>query len=171
MKRKLLALIVFVVAGMICIPLAAFAELPAEAIIQNAKSMWQPIRETQPHVTAVEFQKIRESDEKIVLIDVRTKDEYEAAHLPGAINIERGCLEFKAPAIVDPEAKIYVYCRSGARGALACDTLQKIGYKNVTNIYDGFKGWVVAGFPVYDTSGEYIMCPEGFEKKDPHCVD
>jgi hypothetical protein len=42
----------------------------------------------------------------------------------------------------------------------------EIGYTNVTNIYDSFKGWVIEGYPVYNQHGEFTMTPEGFEKRE-----
>ena len=170
MKTRTLILILFI--GMICVPLSAIAEQAVAVVMikQNAENMWKPIKETQPHITASEFKQIRESGESIVLLDVRTKEEYTAGHLPGATNIPRGLLEFKAPKMLhDPNVKIYTYCRSGARGALACDCLKKLGYKNVTNIYDGFIGWVLDGYKLYGPCGEFSMGPDGFEKKDPYC--
>ena len=70
--------------------------------------------------------------------------------------------------IKDTDAKIYVYCRTGARSAFATQRLIEMGYKNATNISDAFKGWVVAGYPVYNRHGEFVLAPQGFEKDDPY---
>ena len=113
-----------------------------------------------------------DSGVKFVLVDVRTKDEYNAAHLPGAIHINRGLVEWVVPKkIEDTDTKIYVYCRTGARSAFVTQRLIEMGYTNVTNIYDAFQGWVVAGYPVYNKHGEFILTSEGFEKKEPHSVE
>ncbi|MDO9514807.1 MAG: rhodanese-like domain-containing protein [Syntrophales bacterium] len=62
--------------------------------------------------------------EKAIILDVREPGEFAAGHLPGAINVPRGLLEFKvAKAIPDLNAKIYVYCASGGRAALATKVL------------------------------------------------
>lgn len=162
----LFALMVFV------IPLSAIAGPSIEQVKQNVEKLWKPIKESQPHVTAVEFKKIMDSGEKLVLVDVRTDDEYIAAHLPGAIHINRGLIEWVMPKTVqDTDSKIYVYCRTGARSAFVTQRLIEMGYTNVTNIYDAFKGWVVAGYPVYNRHGEFTLKPEAFEKKDPYIVE
>jgi rhodanese-related sulfurtransferase len=118
-------------------------------------------------ITAVEFKKIKDSGEEFILLDVREKEEYNAAHLPGAINISLGLLEKEAPdKIQNTDTRIYVYCLVGIRSAHAAEKLTEMGYTDVTNISDSFKGWVEAGYPVYNQLGEFVMTPHGFEKKE-----
>jgi rhodanese-related sulfurtransferase len=148
-------------------PPAVFAGLSVEQVQKNVENLWQPLMQSLPKVTAVEFKKIMDKGDSFVLLDVRREAEYEAAHLPGAINITRGVLEFETPKkIVDSETKIYVYCRTGARASFAVKRLNEMGYPNVVNISDSFKGWVEAGYPVYNRHGEFILTPGGFEKKE-----
>ena len=166
MKKRALLISVLILFAM-SISTTVMAGTTIDQVKQNVVKLWKPVKESQPHVTAVEFKKIMDSGEKFILLDVRTEAEYEAAHLPGAINISRGLLEFKVTKeITDPDAKIYLYCRTGARSALATQRLIDIGYKNATNIYDAFKGWVVAGYPVYNRHGEFTLVSGGFEKKE-----
>ena len=64
-------------------------------------------------------QAIRDAD---VLVDVRETDEFAAGHLPGAVHISRGMLEFKfsgAPALQPRDIKIVLYCKTSGRAALA----------------------------------------------------
>jgi len=170
MKEKKIILSAFIFSLMLfVVPLFAIAGPSIEQVKQNVEKLWKPIKESQPHVTAVEFRKILDSGENLILVDVRTTDEFNAAHLPGAININRGLVEWVVPKkIQNTNAKIYVYCRTGARSAFVTQRLIEMGYTDVTNIYDAFKGWVVAGYPVYNRHGEFILKPEGFEKKDPY---
>lgn len=150
-------------------PLSAAAATTIEQIRQNVVNLWKPLKQNQPHVNAVEFKTIMDSGQKFVLLDVRTEKEYNAAHLPGAIHINRGLIEWIVPnRIQDPDARIYLYCRTGARSAFATRRLLEMGYTNVTNISDAFRGWVVAGYPVYNRHGEFSLRPEAFEKKDPY---
>ncbi|WP_457577977.1 rhodanese-like domain-containing protein [Desulfomarina sp.] len=150
-------------------PLSTVAATSIEQIRQNVVNLWQPLKQNQPHVNAVEFKKIMDSGEEFVLLDVRTEKEYNAAHLPGAIHINRGLIEWMVPGrITNPDTKIYLYCRTGARSAFATRRLLEMGYTNVTNISDAFRGWVVAGYPVYNRHGEFTLKPESFEKKDPY---
>jgi len=93
-------------------------------------------------------QAIRDAD---VLVDVRESDEFAAGHLPGAVHISRGMLEFKfsgAPALQPRDIKIMLYCKTSGRAALAAAALHDMGYLNVQSISGGFDAWVAAGKPV-----------------------
>ena len=86
-----------------------------------------------------------------VVVDVREADEFAAGHLPGAVHISRGMLEFRfsgMPALQSREISIVLYCKTSGRAALAGAALQDMGYLNVTNIAGGFDAWVAAGKPV-----------------------
>ena len=92
----------------------------------------------------------------VVFLDVREPNEWQAGHVPGAVHVPRGLLEFKAdpglPAAhvkaLDPAKKVVVYCASGGRSALAAKTLQDMGYPDVVNMQGGFGAWSQAGKPV-----------------------
>lgn len=89
-----------------------------------------------------------------VLLDVREADEFAQGHLAGAINVPRGVLEFSVDpqnpaansALTDRSKKIIVYCRSGARSALATQTLRTLGYENICSMSGGFMAWSTAGY-------------------------
>jgi len=81
---------------------------------------------------------------KRVIIDVREYDEYVASHLPGAINIPRGVLEFKigmVPECAKKDGAFLIYCRTSGRAALSAVQLQKLGYTNVISMNGGFEAW------------------------------
>ena len=85
----------------------------------------------------------------VVFLDVREVNETVQGTVPGAVNIPRGMLEFLvANQLPDKDAQIVVYCSLGGRGALAAETLGKMGYKNAVNMKGGYDAWVVAGKPV-----------------------
>jgi len=93
-------------------------------------------------------QAIREAN---VLVDVREADEFAAGHLPGAVHISRGMLEFRfqgMPALQSRDIEIVLYCKTSGRAALAGAALLEMGYLNVQNITGGFDAWVAAGKPV-----------------------
>ena len=97
-------------------------------------------------------QAIREAQ---VLIDVREADEYAAGHLPGAIHISRGMLEFKlsnSPELSARDLAIVLYCKTSGRAALAACALHDMGYLNVKSISGGFDAWVAASKPVLKPS-------------------
>jgi rhodanese-related sulfurtransferase len=90
-----------------------------------------------------------DSKEKAILLDVRDAGEFAAGRLPGAMNISRGTLEFNVFAkIPDQNAKIYVYCKTAARSAMATKTLNDLGYKNAVLMDAPYENWVKAGYPV-----------------------
>jgi phage shock protein E len=81
-----------------------------------------------------------------VIVDVREKDEWDEEHIPGATHMSRGTLELDIEEKVpDPKAMIICHCGGGGRAALASESLQKMGYKNVRNMTGGFKAWKAAG--------------------------
>ena len=93
-------------------------------------------------------QSLRDCD---LLLDVREADEYAAGHLPGAVLLPRGLLEFKlsaTPAYGSRDLRIVVYCKTSGRAALAAATLREMGYTHVRSIAGGFDAWAAAGKPV-----------------------
>jgi rhodanese-related sulfurtransferase len=88
-----------------------------------------------------------------VFLDVREPVEWEE-HIDGAVQVPRGVLEFQADpasprhhADLDPERRVIVYCRSGARATLAGATLVRLGFTDVANLDGGFAAWKDAGLP------------------------
>lgn len=75
-----------------------------------------------------------------LLLDVREEDEFKAGHVPGAVNIPRGFLEFRIwrllgyPGSVDTNRKIYVQGATGGRATLGAKQLTVIGFTNVTAV-------------------------------------
>lgn len=91
---------------------------------------------------AAEYQKISAADAKaridsgdpVIILDVRTQDEYDAGHIAGAILVPNETILDTTPAeLPDLNAEILVYCRSGNRSAQAAKKLIAMGY---TNVYD-----------------------------------
>jgi rhodanese-related sulfurtransferase len=83
-----------------------------------------------------------------VIVDVRENDEWNEEHIPDAIHMSRGTIELDIEEKVpDTSAMIICHCGGGGRGALATESLQKMGYKNVRNMAGGFKAWKAAALP------------------------
>lgn len=87
----------------------------------------------------------RRGREKLELIDVRTPAEYGELHAADARNVPLDRLDAGA---VSPEGPVYVICRSGGRGKLACEKLMAAGVANVVNVEGGTAAWEAAGLPV-----------------------
>jgi rhodanese-related sulfurtransferase len=91
-----------------------------------------------------------------VLIDIRELAEFQRGHIPGAILIPRGLLEFEILpalqrcAIDNPpeECDIVLYCGTGGRSALAAKSLDDMGFQNVKSMDGGIVAWAEAQFPL-----------------------
>ena len=84
---------------------------------------------------------LMQKEEGYILLDVRTKAEYESGYIPGAINIPLGDIDERVvSSLPDKEQMILVYCRSGNRSRQASDKLVKLGYKNIIEI-GGINSW------------------------------
>ena len=100
-------------------------------------------------VSAADVKAAIDQKEKAVFLDVRDSNEYTAGHLPGAVNVSRGTLEFNVwDKVTDKNAKIYVYCKTAGRSAFATKTLNDLGYKNAVLMDAQFEDWIKAGYPV-----------------------
>ena len=90
-----------------------------------------------------------DSGKVAVILDCRTAKEFKKGHLPKAINIQRGLLEFKVTKkIPNKTGYIICYCKSGDRSCLSTCTLGQMGYTNVKSMDGGWKAWVKAGYPI-----------------------
>lgn len=110
------------------------------------------IQEVQAKVKRVDVQRLRsmrEAQPNLTLIDVRETEEWITGRASGAIHISRGILEHeietKAP---NKQGTIVLYCRLGARSALAAESLMRMGYTNVYSLDGGFTAYKAAGLPV-----------------------
>jgi len=100
-------------------------------------------------VPAADVKAVVEKKEKVILLDVRDPNEFAAGHLPGAVSVSRGLLEWRIwGAVPDQNAKIFVYCRTGGRAAFATKVLNDLGYKNAVLMDAQFEDWIKAGYPV-----------------------
>lgn len=82
-----------------------------------------------------------DSGDEIVILDVRTKEEYDAGHIDGAILVPNESISDAQPELLpDLDAEILVYCRSGNRSAQAAKKLIALGYTNVSD-FGGIIDW------------------------------
>lgn len=88
------------------------------------------------------------ADKGVRLIDVREDHEWETAHAAGAEHLGRGIIERDIEQQVpDKQTELILYCGGGYRSALATDTLQQMGYRNVYSMAGGWKAWKEAEAP------------------------
>lgn len=87
------------------------------------------------------MKKMLKDDKSIIVIDVRTRDEYKDKHIYNAINIPlQDISESILNRYINNKSKqIIVYCEYGGRSVKACNKLKKLGYQNVYNLEGGIK--------------------------------
>ena len=93
------------------------------------------------NITAEEAKQIMESREGYIILDVRTQEEYDQGHIPGAIVISHEEIAEKAEEVLtDKDQLILVYCRSGRRSKIAAEALAELGYTNIKE-FGGIIDW------------------------------
>ena len=93
------------------------------------------------NITAEEAKQIMDNEEGYIILDVRTKEEYDEGHIPGAIVISHEEIEEKAQNVLtDKDQLILVYCRSGRRSKIAAEALVELGYTNIKE-FGGIIDW------------------------------
>ena len=93
------------------------------------------------NITAEEAKQIMDTEEGYIILDVRTQEEYDQGHIPGAIVISHEEIAEKAEKVLtDKTQMILVYCRSGRRSKLAAESLVELGYTNIKE-FGGIIDW------------------------------
>jgi len=108
------------------------------------------VAEAKKHITEISPQDAaaKSKSGEAVIVDVREKDEWDDEHIRDAIQMSRGTIELDIEEkIPDANKLIICHCGGGGRSALAAESLQKMGYKNVRSMAGGFKAWKAAGLP------------------------
>lgn len=111
-------------------------------------------------ITCRELKDLCEKD-TVDLIDVRTPAEFQEVHAVHARNVPLDALNPEAVMQARGDAKdapLFVICRSGSRGAKACEAFVKAGFTNVVNIEGGTNAWADAGYAV--NRGRKVMSLE-----------
>lgn len=103
------------------------------------------------------------ADAEILVVDVREPAEFAQQHISGAVNYPRGVLEMNIhnhPKVAASgcaadvalaqlaQSPLYLICRSGARSALAAESLQRMGFTQVYSVAGGMQAWLDAGLAV-----------------------
>jgi len=97
-----------------------------------------------------------------LLIDIREPAEFQRGHIPGAVHLPRGLLEFEIHGLVarmqvdqncaPTDQAIIMYCGTGGRSALAAESMAGLGYLNVKSMAGGIVAWAEARLPVASPS-------------------
>ena len=104
---------------------------------------------SQSSLSPDDFETRIETGAGILLLDVRTPEEYQGGHLQGAQNINFYDDDFEQQlARLDKTGTVLVYCEKGGRSASAAEQLTRSGFKNVFDLSGGIQAWKKAGKPV-----------------------
>lgn len=94
-----------------------------------------------------EVKEVLKKSKTIVVLDVRTPEEFAAGHLKGAQNIDiRQQDAYSKLDKLNPKTTYLVYCRTNHRSGMAVDYMMRKGFKNVYQMMDGFPGWAANNF-------------------------
>ena len=108
----------------------------------NFRDLLQKVKSEIKEVTPEQVNERLERGDKFLLLDVRENDEVEAGLVPGARHVTRGHLESRVEDVLtDKDAEVVVYCAGGTRSAFATQTLNELGYSNVSSMSGGFTRW------------------------------
>ncbi|MBI3575423.1 MAG: rhodanese-like domain-containing protein [Gammaproteobacteria bacterium] len=122
-----------------------------------AKTLADFVRKARARIHEIsieEFDEMIENHDDVLVMDVREAEEFNRGHIPGALLVPRGILEGAAdtnsPMRVDKlcgarTSTIIVCSQNSARGALAADTLQQMGFQKVYLLVDGIDRWEAQG--------------------------
>ncbi len=90
-----------------------------------------------------------DENQDVVLLDVREESEWNKSHAKNAQYLGKGVLERDLESrFPDKNTEIIMYCGGGYRSALTCDAAQKMGYKNVKSLQNGYKGMIASDWPM-----------------------
>lgn len=97
-------------------------------------------------VTVEEAKSLVESNISLIIVDVRTREEYDSGHIEGAILIPVSELEGRINEL-SKEEELLIYCRTGNRSSNSVNILKANGYTKIFHMNDGIIAWIQAGYP------------------------
>ena len=100
-------------------------------------------------VNSTEVSAMLKKNSKLIVLDVRTVDEFNEGHIKGAVNMDVRQSDFQTKVNkLDKNAKYIVHCRTNHRSTMAVEMMVKSGFKTIYQMMDGFSGWSANGLPV-----------------------
>ena len=107
---------------------------------------------TVPLINTVDLSTETKQDSSLVLLDIRSDEEYAVSHLAGARKIDYDDFEKKDVQDIPLDAMIVVYCSVGYRSEKVGEQLLDMGFTNVRNLYGGIFQWKNEGFEVVNST-------------------
>ena len=126
----------FLLAAVICFGMAILKFYTA----RMGRSAPQAAEKPRSVITGEEAKARLEANPDAILLDVRTQEEYDQGHIPGAVCFPNEDILPELPLPFEKDAEILVYCHSGRRSAEAAEKLKHMGYTNVSD-FGGIQDW------------------------------
>lgn len=118
--------------------------------MQHSPGFLKLVNEARKKVRELTVEQARERilfNPEVVLLDIREESEFKEEHAKGALHLCKGILERDIEKMFpDPDTEILMYCGGGFRSVLACESVQKMGYRNVYSIIGGYRAMKAAGW-------------------------
>lgn len=128
----------FLLAAVICFGMAILKFYSAR--MGRSASAPQDAGKSRSAISAEEAKERLEANPDTILLDVRTQEEYDRGHIPGAVCFPNEDILPELPLPFEKDAEILVYCHSGRRSAEAAEKLKRMGYANVAD-FGGILSW------------------------------
>lgn len=122
----------------------AVAAIASVGLLAGCSSSNEATKKVDP----VEFSEVI-AQPGVIILDVRTPEEFNAGHIANAININLADSNFSSEVSkLDKNATVAVYCRSANRSAVATDEMAELGFTDMYDMQGGIIDWQAAGRPV-----------------------
>ena len=139
-----------------CVAACSWHHPPAEVLVANPAFDRELQRLLAFSVPVVGVEDLQSAGDDVILLDTRSREEYEVSHLPGARFVGYETFDPRTPHDVPLDANIVLYCSVGYRSEKIGERLQELGYRNVSNLYGSMFEWVNRGYEVVDTEGRLV---------------
>lgn len=104
------------------------------------------------HVNAQQAYKLLKAAPDMVVLDLRTADEYEMFYITDAVNLDCGCAFFERRIKrLDRDLPYLIHCHSGSRSIKALAHFKKHNFTNITHMDGGLRAWMHEGLPLVST--------------------
>jgi phage shock protein E len=100
-------------------------------------------------ISQSQLQTIMKNEQQVIVLDVRTVEEFEQGHIPNAVNIPHKELEARLAELSGAKnTQVVIYCRSGRRAKVAKQVLVKSGFNQLDHLSGDFNEWTSNNLPI-----------------------
>ncbi len=141
----------------VCFTISGFSQNNLKSLLKKHN------KESIPYIYVKQLEK---QTIRPILLDARELPEYKISHLKNAIHVgyDKFKIESIQKKIPDTNTKIVVYCSLGIRSETIADSLKKVGYNNVENLYGGIFEWKNNNLPIYNSTEKVTDSIHAFSK-------